>query len=83
MTTRQGNAAITNGNHVLSIPLSPTFKLVFVSVLGLTILCLIIGCSLVGLGVKSDEGKVLFELCTTAFKLGFGAIIGLVGGKAL
>jgi len=78
------NTAKSEGlNTVLTIPLSPTFKLVFVSILGLSVLCLIIVCTLVGLGIKSEEGKVLFELCATAFKLGFGAIIGLVGGKAL
>jgi len=29
------------------------------------------------------EAKALFEACLTTFKLGFGAIIGLLGGKAL
>jgi len=83
-TKLEGNAAMPEGaSTVLTIPLSPTFKLVFVSILGLTILCLIIACSLVGLGIKSEESKVLFDLCATTFKLGFGAIIGLVGGKAL
>lgn len=80
----EGSAAMSGeSSTVLTIRLSPAFKLVFASVLGLTILCLILGCSLVGLGIKSDEAKVMFELCTSTFKLGFGAIIGLLGGKAL
>jgi hypothetical protein len=74
---------LPNGPTVLTIPLSPVFKMIFVSILGLTVLCLGIACSLVALEKTSGEGKVLFELCATAFKLGFGAIIGLVGGKAL
>jgi hypothetical protein len=34
-------------------------------------------------GSLSTEGKALFDLSTSMFKLGFGAIIGLLGGKAL
>ena len=30
---------------------------------------------------KDETG--MFEVCASAFKLGFGAIIGLLGGKAL
>jgi hypothetical protein len=73
---------------VLTVTLTPTFKIVFFSVLTLTVVCLLIGCSLVGLTVKAGRSltpqeTVLFDLCTSTFKLGFGAIIGLFGGKAL
>ena len=71
-----------------TVTLSPTFKLVFLSVLGLSILSLLIVCVLVGLTGRVDRNmtsqeNVLFDLCTSTFKLGFGAIIGLFGGKAL
>ncbi len=87
---------ITSSNHeassvtertVLTVTLSPAFKLVFISVLAITILCLFLSCTLVGIqlttGGIGDEAKVLFDLSTSTFKLGFGAIIGLLGGKAL
>jgi hypothetical protein len=73
---------------VLTVTLSPAFLLVFKSVLALTLICLVLGCSLVGLSVHSgrtltSQETVLLDLFTSTFKLGFGAIIGLLGGKAL
>ncbi len=73
---------------VLTVTLSPAFKLVFVSVLALTLICLFLGCSLVGLTLHAgrsltSQENVLFDLFTSTFKLGFGAIVGLLGGKAL
>jgi hypothetical protein len=73
---------------VLTVTLSPAFKLVFLSTLVITILCLFIACTLVGLGLKTGQGMTkdgneLFIVSTFVFKLGFGAIIGLLGGKAL
>ena len=67
--------------------LSPIFKWVFLAVLGLTLLSLGLDVYLVtnlnpGETV-TDEMKRLIETCSTAFKLGFGAIVGLIGGKAL
>lgn len=81
-------AASNKPTRVLTVTLSPAFNLVFLSVLGITILSLLIGCSLVGLTVRTAremtaQENVLFDLCTSTFKLGFGAIIGLFGGKAL
>jgi len=73
---------------VLTVTLSPAFLLVFKSVLALTLICLVLGCSLVGLTVHSGRTLTpqetgLLDLFTSTFKLGFGAIIGLLGGKAL
>ena len=78
----------SNKSTVLTVTLSPAFKLVFLSVLGLSVFSLLIGCALVGLKMRTDnpmneQEKVLLDLCTSTFKLGFGAIIGLLGGKAL
>jgi hypothetical protein len=73
-----------------SILLSPFFKLVFLTVLGLTIVSLIasLGLSIyvVRLGREPKDVvdiKNMIETCSTTFKLGFGAIVGLIGGKAL
>ena len=73
---------------ILTVTLSPAFKLVFVSVLTWTVICLFLGCSLVGPTLHGNRSltsqeNVLFDLFTSSFKLGFGAIIGLLGGKAL
>ena len=63
---------------------TPMFKLVFLTVLGLTILSL---AASFGLAVWADPTKdatrSLMETCSTTWKMGFSAIIGLIGGKAL
>jgi hypothetical protein len=63
--------------------LSPIFKLVFIAVLAITILSMLITCSLVALHDESDQGKALFELGASICKMGFGAMVGLLGGKAI
>jgi len=40
-------------------------------------------CYLVGLGIQTDDAKALFQASATTWKMGFGAIIGLLGGKAI
>jgi hypothetical protein len=85
----EGNPlASANSGTELTVTLSPSFKLVFVSVLAVTVFCLIVSCCLVGLSIGSGHSMDkdvlgLFDLCSSTFKLGFGAIIGLLGGKAL
>ncbi len=64
--------------------LTPRFKLVFVSVLCITVLSLILGVSLAVYANPSNENiKLLIDTCSTTFKMGFGAIVGLLGGKTL
>jgi len=66
------------------LALTPSFKLVFISVLVVSVLCLGINVVLaLNVPNPSVEVKQLIETCSTAFKLGFGAIVGLIGGKAL
>jgi hypothetical protein len=69
---------------VVRYTLSPRFKWTLVSIMGLALLSL--GVSLVLVLMSSQftpEAKSLFETTTTTWKMGFGAIVGLVGGKAL
>lgn len=64
--------------------LTPVFKMVFLSILGLTILSAGTGIALaIFVASPSAELRGWNETCSTAFKLGFGAIVGLIGGKAL
>jgi hypothetical protein len=65
------------------IPLSPAFKLVVLIVTGLTVLSLAVSIFLALDPNKSDQINGLIETCSTTYKLGFGAIVGLIGGKAL
>ena len=60
------------------------FELVFVSILALTIISLAVSVYLaVSIANPSDQVKGLIETCSTTWKLGFGAIVGLIGGKAI
>lgn len=67
--------------------LSPRFKLVFTAVTRITIICLIsyIGLGAVLLFVPQESPIIdgLLETLKSTFILGFGAIVGLLSGKAL
>jgi len=70
---------------VSHITLTPAFKLVFLSVLGLTIMSLVGQFCIVAFlsNPSSDAAKTLMETCATVTKIGFGAIVGLLSGKSL
>lgn len=64
--------------------LGARFKLVSGCVMALTLISLGVSIALaVFVQNQSHEVKQLIETCSTTFKLGFGAVVGLVGGKAL
>jgi len=85
MASRSHSESIVSAKQeqVLTLTLTPTFKLVFLSVLAITVLSMIVGCCLVVASVESEPAKALMTTCLSTFKLGFGAIIGLLGGKAI
>jgi hypothetical protein len=64
------------------VSISPVFKLVFLTVLGLTIVCLAVSLYL-ATSIQNEAVKSLNEKVLTVFNLGCGAIIGLLGGKAI
>ena len=68
---------------VAVLTLTPAFKWVLLIVLGLTLVSLVVSVYLASLSNPSDLAKGLFETCSTTWKMGFAAIIGLIGGKAL
>lgn len=61
----------------------PHFKLIFITVVVLTILALALNVALAVFGSTSDQVKAAAETCSTTYKMGFGAIVGLLGAKAL
>jgi hypothetical protein len=62
--------------------LTPLFKLVFITVLALTVVAFI--ASVVLSFVDSeDRASEVVQAALTAWQMGFGAIVGLLGGKAL
>lgn len=70
---------ITNATTV-----TPAFKLVFLTILALTVLALLLNVTLVVLiDSPNDQAKSLIDTCSTITKAGFGAIVGLIGGKAV
>ncbi len=77
---------MTNGKQTpvpaQSIPLTPTFKLVFFSALGLTVISLAIAVVISFIDAPNDNQKELFTTCSITWKFGVGSIIGLIGGKA-
>lgn len=70
---------------VASMTLTPAFKLVFMAVLCVTVGALAAQV-LMAIFVKSandPEAQNTMETCSTIAKLGFGAMVGLLGGKAV
>jgi hypothetical protein len=61
--------------------LTPRFKLIFSTVAALTVLALILNVLLAMFGDGSEQVKAAAEACSTTYKMGFGAIVGLIGGK--
>ena len=76
-------ASPKQSSTTITVTLTPAFKLVFLSVLGITVLSMVLSCYLVASGAASEDKTALVQACLTTWKLGFGAIIGLLGGKAI
>lgn len=64
------------------IKITSTFKLVFSTVVGFT---LVSGITAVGIASQpqlTPQQERVFETCQTTWQTGIGAIVGLMGGKA-
>jgi hypothetical protein len=80
VSTKKHDPAIT-----AAVPRASPFTMIFVSVLGLTLICLFTSLYVsfhMDAGAKNLEAmKSLNEKLLSVFTLGCGAIIGLLGGK--
>jgi hypothetical protein len=76
-------AALPAQPPVATLTITPVFKLVFASVLGITITCLLVSLYLSTRQAPTEAINSLNEKVLSVFTLGCGAIIGLLGGKAL
>lgn len=65
------------------VEIGRSYKMIFFSALGLTILSFIVAFYLSSFKELNSQQKDLFDTCSTTWKMGFGAIIGLIGGKAV
>jgi hypothetical protein len=74
--------AVNNTNGAGVVTLTPAFKLVFLSVLGITLVCLVLAV-FISLQTQNEAIKALNDKLLSVFTLGCGAIIGLLGGRTL
>lgn len=63
--------------------LDATFKVVLFSVLGIVIVCFAALVVMAAVNAKNADSVNLASICSDGFKIGFGAIVGLLGGKKL
>jgi len=78
------NTTKTNNPSHGVITIQVTFKLVFLSVLFLTVVSGIAAIAMAFAGdVRQQNQQEVFESMNTAWKLGLGAIFGLLGGKTV
>lgn len=66
-----------------SVDLDPAFKMVLIIVVVVMAATLIVMAILAGTDAKNADSHSLFGLCSDTFKIGFGALVGLLGGKKL
>ena len=58
-------------------------NLVLVIAVALTTTSLVVCIALAVCGVQSEFSSSLFETCSTTWKMGFGAVIGVLSGRQL
>ena len=61
--------------------LTPRFKLTYSTVVALTLLALALNVLLALVGDDSDQIRSATEVCSTTYKMGFGAIVGLIAQR--
>lgn len=66
------------------VEVSKVYKWAFIATLGLTVTFFLTSVIVANQGQPlSAQQEDLFKNCTTAWQMGFGGILGLIGGKAI
>ncbi len=76
-TDPKGSSPVVN-----QIELTPVFKLVFITATVLTILSLLVAGGFSLIDQPTESQKHIISMCSDTWKIGFGLIAGLIGGKA-
>lgn len=80
VTVRRPTSQPSN-SQTATVVLSQNFKLILRIVTGLTVLSLSVS---IGMSfIDGDAAENVSKVCLTSFQMGFGALVGLIGGKAL
>ncbi|MDE0137685.1 MAG: hypothetical protein OXQ26_03840 [bacterium] len=78
MNSRGPSQNRERANETLRGQLTPRFMLVFSTVVALTLLALALNVLLALFGGDSDQVRAAADVCSTTYKMGFGAIVGLM-----
>ncbi|MCX4506706.1 hypothetical protein [Streptomyces anulatus] len=88
MSENLADAAVSDSTTAEQVPPGSTvitshFKLIFLSVLALTVfsLCGSLAIALL-IDKPSEAAKAVADTCLTIAQMGFGAMVGLLGGRA-
>ncbi len=68
---------------IRQIPVTSQFKLVFLTTTVITIACILGSVFIAYRGGETESAKEVLSALLTLSKIGFGAIVGLLGGKSL
>lgn len=63
------------------LPLAPDLKWLVRVVVALTLAAMAVDVLLTYVPAKGNDPKALADTCSTVFKLGLGAVFGLIGGR--
>lgn len=61
--------------------MTPRFKLTYSTVVALTLLALALNVLLALVSDDPDQIRAAIEVCSTTYKMGFGAIVGLIAQR--
>jgi hypothetical protein len=77
------DAPVEPTDRALERELNPMrrFKMIFTTVVVLTVLALILNVLLALIGRNAEPVQTAAETCSTTYKMGFGAIVALLGSR--
>lgn len=77
MESQEPSQARKRATEIAQSQLTSRFKLIYSTLVALTLLALALNVLLALVG-DSDQVRTVIETCSTTYKMGFGAIVGLM-----